>query len=80
MFEDFFRSRADHRWPPNSHWEFRITRIEPRGALVGQWEITLVYLGVGAKGKGKGDNAHHREIWAYGGENPLQEFVDRMDE
>ena len=77
MFVDFLACQRAHRWPPNSCWEFRITELDPGlrcgrdTSIGGQWEITLVYLGVGNKGKGKGKGADSRECWAYGGDSPL---------
>ena len=81
MFDDFLRDQRGRRWPPDSHFEFRIKRLgDIYDELHQQWEITLVYLGRGAKGKGKGGGANSRHAWAYGGDNPLEETGTRMQQ
>ena len=64
IFVDFLRTQPYGRFPINSCHEFQIRELDWAGL---QWEIVLVFLGCGAKGKGRGSGAAHREVWAYGG-------------
>ena len=60
---DFLRTQPAGRFPRNTSHEFRIRKLDPDGL---QWEIELVFLGYGLKGKGKGAGAINRQCWAYG--------------